>query len=43
VGQVKELAQAQKASETRLTRLEQAVTELAEAQKRTEQRVDERL
>lgn len=36
-----ELAEAQKQSETRLTRLEAIVQELAEAQKRTEQRVEE--
>ncbi|MGQ9756487.1 MAG: hypothetical protein ACUVRF_11220 [Desulfotomaculales bacterium] len=36
-----ELAQAQKQSETRLTRLEAVVEELAQAQKRTEQRVEE--
>jgi chromosome segregation ATPase len=38
---VKELAEAQKASEKRLTRIETAVEELAEAQKRTEARVEE--
>lgn len=38
---VKELAEAQKRSEERLTRLEQIVEELAQAQKRTEQRVEE--
>jgi len=36
-----ELAEAQRASEARLTRLETAVGELAEAQKRTELRVEE--
>ncbi len=36
-----ELAEVQKQSETRLTRLEAVVEELAEAQKRTEQRVEE--
>ena len=38
---VAELAQAQKRSEERLTRLERVVEELAQAQKRTEQRVEE--
>lgn len=38
---VQELAQAQKQSEQRLSRLEQTVQELAEAQKRTEQRLEE--
>jgi hypothetical protein len=38
---VKELAEAQKGSEKRLTRLEAAVEELAEAQKRTEEAVKE--
>jgi vacuolar-type H+-ATPase subunit I/STV1 len=38
---VRELAEAQKKTEERLTRLEQVVAELAEAQKRTEQRVEE--
>jgi len=38
---VKELAQAQKESEKRLSRLEIAVEELAQAQKRTEARVEE--
>jgi len=36
-----ELAEAQKSSEKRLTRLEEVVEELAQAQKRTEQRVEE--
>lgn len=38
---VRELAEAQKRSEERLTRLEQTVAELAEAQKRTEQQIRE--
>jgi flagellar biosynthesis GTPase FlhF len=38
---VKELAEAQKRSEERLTRLENVVAELAEAQKRTEERLNE--
>ena len=38
---IKELAEAQKASEKRLTRLEQVVEELAEAQKRTEVKIEE--
>ncbi|WP_297635893.1 hypothetical protein [Caldilinea sp.] len=38
---VAELAQAQKRSEERLTRLERVVEELAQAQKRTEERVEE--
>lgn len=38
---VQDLAEAQRRSEGRLDRLEQAVAELAEAQKRTEQRVEE--
>ena len=38
---VKELADAQKRSEERLSRLETVVAELAEAQKRTEQRLNE--
>ncbi|GAB4471498.1 MAG: hypothetical protein Kow0088_05280 [Anaerolineales bacterium] len=38
---VRELVEAHKRSEERLTRLEQAVAELIEAQKRTEQRVEE--
>ncbi len=38
---VQELAEAQKAAESRLTKLEITVGELAEAQKRTEQRVEE--
>ena len=38
---VKELAEAQKRSEERLSRLEQVVAELAEAQKRTEERLNE--
>lgn len=40
-GIVRELAEAQRQSEARLTRLEATVAELAEAQKRTEQRVEE--
>ena len=38
---VAELAEAQKRSEERLTRLEETVAELAEAQRRTEERVNE--
>jgi len=38
---VRELAEAQRGSEQRLTRLEAIVEELAEAQRRTEQRVEE--
>lgn len=39
-GLVRELAEAQKRTEERLTRLEQVVAELAEAQKRTEARLE---
>ncbi|MCS7087565.1 MAG: YraN family protein [Thermoflexales bacterium] len=38
---VRELAEAQRRSEERITRLEEAVAALAEAQRRTEQRVEE--